>query len=302
MVYYRQKTGLVTMSEGSSRQSPASLKPKRDIGKESVQDILEALDEGTETIHALKLLVNENDREGNWELLGQSRRSISNKMKGLKNLKTRIERKMKLKVVEDDEENKGGGGEGGSVDGASRLCADLEEDKGVAKGVDTDDYDEEAAIQRMRKYVKEDDYAYLTPGEDKVNYRKWVRYYKQVGDSEGFDVFDYPGPSLINGNIVPLSIEEDEGTEFYSYLSNLASTALAGVNSNEEASYMFHKLVRANSLVVGGMMFFITFEARNSLRADAIERFQAEIFCPDYTSSEVMLCRRCNDPSVGPVV
>ncbi|KAL3499584.1 hypothetical protein ACH5RR_038677 [Cinchona calisaya] len=291
------------MSEGSSRQSPASLKPKRDvgkdIGKESVQDILEALDEGAETIHALKLLVNENDREGNWELLGQSRRSISNKMKGLKNLKTRIERKMKLKVAEVDEENKG---EGGSVGDASRLCTDLEEDKGVAKGVDTDDYDEEAAIQRMRQYVKEDDYAYLTPGEDKVNYRKWVRYYKQVGDSEGFDVFDYPGPALINGNIVPLSIEEDKDREFYSYLSNLASTALAGVNSNEEASYVFHKLVRVNSLVVGGMMFFITFEARNSLCADDIERFQAKIFCPDYTSSEVLLCRRCNDPSVGVVV
>ncbi|KAL3521402.1 hypothetical protein ACH5RR_019551 [Cinchona calisaya] len=77
--------------------------------------------------------------------------------------------------------------------------------------------------------------------------------------------------------IVPLR-NLDENSKFYFLLSQMATKALSGFNSRKGKSSKFHKIVRVNSEVIGGVTYYTTFEALDPEAAYAEQTFQAKIF------------------------
>ncbi|KAL3521670.1 hypothetical protein ACH5RR_019819 [Cinchona calisaya] len=140
-----------------------------------------------------------------------------------------------------------------------------------------------------REFMKGGDYTHCSSYTVKHDPGVWERYYQQIQESKGFEIDDFPGQCMAAG-IVPLK-NLDESSEFYFLLSQMATKALNEFNSDKEKSYIFHKIVRVNSEVSGGVIYYTTFEALNPEAAYAIQIFRAKIFDHGPRGTDVLSCK-----------
>ncbi|MED6216122.1 hypothetical protein PIB30_004608 [Stylosanthes scabra] len=80
-------------------------------------------------------------------------------------------------------------------------------------------------------------------------------YYKQIAASKGFDVQKFEGNTP--GIIVPVTLHEFNRPG----IIELAKQALVVYNGNNNTKFEYDCLVKANSKLVAGRIYYITFEA-----------------------------------------
>ncbi|XP_059624545.1 uncharacterized protein LOC132267398 [Cornus florida] len=109
------------------------------------------------------------------------------------------------------------------------------------------------------------------------------KYRKQIAASEGFDCDDYPPDIGEVGYIVPYLMPNREfrNTKNMNELINSSMIAMIDYNEKHDTNFKFVKVLKANSLVVQGVIFYITFEAKgddNDADEGETEMFQAKVY------------------------
>ncbi|GAV90670.1 Cystatin domain-containing protein [Cephalotus follicularis] len=118
-------------------------------------------------------------------------------------------------------------------------------------------------------------------------------YNKQVEESDGFDVDLFPDFHFgYVGGIHPM-VRLLEDKELLTKVEECAATALDKYNKDNETDLVLVKVLKANSSVVSGIDYYITFEVKDANGgADAETRvFQAEVWRTISEGDEVILCR-----------
>ncbi|GAV91060.1 Cystatin domain-containing protein [Cephalotus follicularis] len=112
-------------------------------------------------------------------------------------------------------------------------------------------------------------------------------YHKQVKESDGFDVDLFPDSRAIGGIITPMGPLLEDTVE------ECAATALDKYNKDNETNLVLVKVLKANDLVVSGIVYYITFEVKDANGgADAETRvFQAKVWRTIAKGDEVSICR-----------
>ncbi|XP_059624659.1 uncharacterized protein LOC132267521 [Cornus florida] len=97
--------------------------------------------------------------------------------------------------------------------------------------------------------------------------KEYLEYYKAVGISDGFDVPEFPQTFAL-GIIIPFLRPGVEFTDHRSFkqLNRCLNLAVDNYNRRYDANYEFVKVVKANSMTVGGFIYYITFEAKDRIR------------------------------------
>ncbi|GAV90669.1 Cystatin domain-containing protein [Cephalotus follicularis] len=117
-------------------------------------------------------------------------------------------------------------------------------------------------------------------------------YHKQVEESNGFDVDLFPDPHAMGGIIKPMGpLLEDE--EWLTVVEECAATALDKYNKDNETSLVLVKVLKANDVIVAGVVYYITFEVKDANGGvDAETRvFQAQVWGTISEGDEVSICR-----------
>ncbi|XP_059663020.1 uncharacterized protein LOC132308803 [Cornus florida] len=102
------------------------------------------------------------------------------------------------------------------------------------------------------------------------------KYSKQVKDSKGFDVDDFPylRSRCVMGLIKPV-LQLFTNTPLLETVNKLTKLAITDYNSKSGECYRVVKVVKANLKMVAGFLFYITFEAKIADDEQPIE-FQAK--------------------------
>ncbi|KAK8521917.1 hypothetical protein V6N13_021985 [Hibiscus sabdariffa] len=105
--------------------------------------------------------------------------------------------------------------------------------------------------------------------EDGMSKEDWARYEKEVSSSRGYDVGVYD--CLSCGLITPIDVDCLE--ELPSY----AKMAVDYYNGHNHTNFKFVELVKVNSRVVSGILFYLTFKVEDADN-EKTETFQARVW------------------------
>ncbi|XP_027102528.1 uncharacterized protein [Coffea arabica] len=166
------------------------------------------------------------------------------------------------------------------LDDESDETEDLDEDEDdeeevhVSEEDDGSDYSmEEFTISDKKFEILKPDYC--PEGVEEIDEDVWIKYLKEISESEGFDIYHYPGMCLmaryhpIDIEKYPLELEE---------LIDFSNAALLDFNQKEGTKYKLEKVEKANRQLAGpGCNYYITFQAKDSV-ADAFKTFQALVW------------------------
>uniref|UniRef100_A0A5B6Z2Z5 Cystatin domain-containing protein n=1 Tax=Davidia involucrata TaxID=16924 RepID=A0A5B6Z2Z5_DAVIN len=111
-----------------------------------------------------------------------------------------------------------------------------------------------------------------TDSEDMLKTGWKDRYYEQVKASDGFDVENFSYTTALT-LITPINLE----VGLLEDVNKWSDLAIKDYNKKNNKSYEFVKVVKANARVVQGLVFFITFEAKDAVNGQS-EIFQARVF------------------------
>ncbi|KAG5543297.1 hypothetical protein RHGRI_016134 [Rhododendron griersonianum] len=110
-------------------------------------------------------------------------------------------------------------------------------------------------------------------------------HFKRVKETDGFHVGYVPLGSRLGGMICPVPLSQCGSGK-----NNLAKLAIKGYNEEYGTTYKFVKLIRVNSSAVGGVLNFITFQAKDGKPGSRPQNFQTRVYqCIEKT--EVQFCR-----------
>ncbi|OIT21065.1 hypothetical protein A4A49_57732 [Nicotiana attenuata] len=114
-------------------------------------------------------------------------------------------------------------------------------------------------------------------------------YYRQIEQSNGFDIYDYPGISSLAG-IGPYP-EFNEEAEL---LTELANRAIREYNEKEcnVFKYKLLKIEKVNTQLTGYREYFMTVKVFNLTLATPIETFQIHAAKRVYNNDKFILCCR----------
>nr|CAD1825789.1 unnamed protein product [Ananas comosus var. bracteatus] len=164
----------------------------------------------------------------------------------------------------------------------SALCQKLPE---IEKRKEVKEETEEEET-RLYEYTSGEDDDYVWPdGKRRRTREEWALYYKQIKESEGFDVD--PSPDTFEFGLTALTNFEDES------LIKCAKRAIEHFNEENNTSYGFVKIEKATCIVVAGYSYNITFLAKD-YKVDVETRaqtFQAKAWYGLRGEISVSLCR-----------
>ncbi|OAY71855.1 hypothetical protein ACMD2_05022 [Ananas comosus] len=173
----------------------------------------------------------------------------------------------------------------------SALCQKLPE---IEKRKEVREETEEEERRRIvYEYTSGEDDDYVRPdGTRRRTREEWALYYKQIKESEGFDVDPFPG--TFEFGLTALTNFEDEG------LIKCAKQAIEHFNKENNTSYEFVKIEKTTCIVAAGYWYNITFLA-NNYKVDDVEArtqtFQAKVWYGLRGDISVSLCRLKPAPS-----
>lgn len=108
-------------------------------------------------------------------------------------------------------------------------------------------------------YDSEEDYC--PEGTNKMDKALWERYYKQIKESEGFDITDYPGgcwmttvfpmPNYLNN---PKNVDK---------LKGYAGKALKQYNNSKTTNYEVENILKVNGGGCRDFIYYLTFSVKN---------------------------------------
>ncbi|KAL3519841.1 hypothetical protein ACH5RR_017990 [Cinchona calisaya] len=121
----------------------------------------------------------------------------------------------------------------------------------------------------------------------------WRKYFQQINESDGFDIYDFPGLCL-QAPITPFTGFENH-PKTHEELIQGATAAINDFNKNEGTSYKFVKIEKANVQLWGnGVNNYITFQAENADAHGIMTTFQALVWDGpywEYPEPVVKFCR-----------
>ncbi|OAY67696.1 hypothetical protein ACMD2_17706 [Ananas comosus] len=136
--------------------------------------------------------------------------------------------------------------------------------------------------QRVYEYTSGEDDDYVWPdGKRRRTREEWARYYKQIKESEGFDVD--PSPDTFEFGLTALTNFEDEG------LIRCTKSAIEQFNKENATSYEFVKIEKTTCIVAAGYWYNITFQATDG--GSSPKTFQAKVFYGIRHDIRVSFCR-----------
>ncbi|KAI8549746.1 hypothetical protein RHMOL_Rhmol06G0049300 [Rhododendron molle] len=120
-------------------------------------------------------------------------------------------------------------------------------------------------------------------------------HFERVKETEGFHVGYVPlGSRLVGGMTCPLPLSQCGSGK-----KNLAKLAIKSYNEEYGTTYKFVKLIRVNFSAVGGVLNFITFQAKDGKPGSRPQNFQTRVYqCLEKT--EVQFCRLEQKKSTRP--
>ncbi|XP_058220907.1 uncharacterized protein LOC131331094 isoform X2 [Rhododendron vialii] len=110
-------------------------------------------------------------------------------------------------------------------------------------------------------------------------------HFKRANETEGFHVGYVPLGSRRGGIIYPVPLSQCS-----SIPKNLAKLAIKGYNEEHATTYKFVKLIRVNMKSVGGILYYVTFQAKDMKPGSRPQNFQTRVF-KSIRETEVHLCR-----------
>ncbi|KAF7140206.1 hypothetical protein RHSIM_Rhsim06G0038100 [Rhododendron simsii] len=110
-------------------------------------------------------------------------------------------------------------------------------------------------------------------------------HFKRANETEGFHVGYVPLGSRRGGIIYPVPLSQCS-----SIPKNLAKLAIKGYNEEHATTYKFVKLIRVNMKSVGGIVYYITFQAKDMKSGSRPQNFQTRVF-QSIRDTKVRLCR-----------
>ncbi|WMV44046.1 hypothetical protein MTR67_037431 [Solanum verrucosum] len=119
-------------------------------------------------------------------------------------------------------------------------------------------------------YDSEEDYCPDYPN-GKMDKPLWDKYYKQIKESEGFDIQDFPGRCWMT-TVFPLPYYLDD-PENYNKLKDYASKALKLYNDDNGTCFEVDKMLKVNGGGCSDFIYYLTFTVKNGV--DDI--FQAKV-------------------------
>ncbi|XP_031406503.1 uncharacterized protein LOC116215074 isoform X1 [Punica granatum] len=149
-------------------------------------------------------------------------------------------------------------------------------------------------IEAGDPYISDDEL--YDDGMHSMNDEEWKAYSKQLDESQGFDVGEFPNV-FHYGLIQPMSFEGDD--EDLIYFTNLG---IAHYNEKEVASLKLVEILKVNAQACSPFNFYITFEAKDASTGER-GTYQTKVYgrCP-IKSSYVDFTRVKPEtkPEVGP--
>ncbi|XP_060189904.1 uncharacterized protein LOC132618935 [Lycium barbarum] len=134
-----------------------------------------------------------------------------------------------------------------------------------------DDFDDDTSSPiTPDTYDSEEDYCPDYPN-GKMDKALWDKYYKQVEESEGFDIEDFPGRCWMT-TVFPLPYYLD-CPKNVNKLKDYAGRALKLYNDSNGTSYVVDEILKVNGGGCRAFIFYITFSVKNGV--DNI--FQAKV-------------------------
>ncbi|GMP46848.1 hypothetical protein CsSME_00014850 [Camellia sinensis var. sinensis] len=114
-------------------------------------------------------------------------------------------------------------------------------------------------------------------GMHEMTDKECKEYSRQIKDSEGFDVMDFP-ESFSCGKIIPIIDLNDRAN----HLKTLSELALREYYEKEKTKLEFVKFVKANGELCEGLQYYITFDVKDADAVDGpILTFQALVWDGD---------------------
>ncbi|OAY71856.1 hypothetical protein ACMD2_05023, partial [Ananas comosus] len=171
----------------------------------------------------------------------------------------------------------------------SALCQKLPE---IEKRKEVKEETEEEEERRVYEYTSGEDDDYVWPdGKRRRTREEWALYYKQIKESEGFDVD--PSPDTFEFGLTALTNFEDES------LIKCAKRAIEHFNEENNTSHEFVKIEKTTCIVAAGCSYNITFLAKD-YKVDVEARaqtFQAKVWHGLCGEISVSFCRLKPVPS-----
>ena len=149
----------------------------------------------------------------------------------------------------------------------------------------------------LKNYYVNGELTYHTDDEDEnIPDEVMQKYHSQVEESENYDVYDFPGFRYM-GLIVPIvydtgddveEVEDDDPNR--NEVIRAAEKAIENFNEKHGKLYRFDKVVRATGGVCAGIMYYITFLAKEDIGGEATT-FQAQVWGKIGNELDVEVCR-----------
>ncbi|KAL7263117.1 hypothetical protein ACSBR1_001322 [Camellia fascicularis] len=121
-------------------------------------------------------------------------------------------------------------------------------------------------------------------GVHEMTDKEYKEYSRQIKESKGFDVMDFP-KSFACGKIIPIINLNYHAN----HLKSLSELALKEYNEKEKTKLEFVKLVKANLEPCEGFQYYITFDVKDAVDGPILT-FQALVW-DGIDEIEVVLCR-----------
>jgi len=113
-------------------------------------------------------------------------------------------------------------------------------------------------------------------GQHGASEKEILEYWRQLEESDGFDVMHFPKTFFGFGAILPIL----DLREYADKLKSLSELALAQYNEEKQGSKLkFVKIVKANTAACAGHLYYITFDAKDASAGDGCtSTYQAEVW------------------------
>ncbi|XP_059663006.1 uncharacterized protein LOC132308797 [Cornus florida] len=140
------------------------------------------------------------------------------------------------------------------------------------------------------EYKEYEEEEYVNSDDDEQIQKLLFEHSKQVKESRGFDVDEFPDIRSANivGIILPL-LELSTYPKTLELLNTLSDLAITSYNQENDTNYKFLNVQKANSQVAVGVICYITFEAKND-DDDQPKIFQAKVLAGINNEHRVYSC------------
>nr|CAD1825661.1 unnamed protein product [Ananas comosus var. bracteatus] len=131
---------------------------------------------------------------------------------------------------------------------------------------------EEMREEGKEEDTQKEDEVYVWPNGNRSRTREeWARYYKQIKESEGFDVDPFPGTCEFG--LTAITDFDDE------ILIRCTKLAIEHFNKENDMSYVFVKIEKATCSVAAGLWYYVTFQAADSEAKSKIFQAKTQANC-----------------------